>query len=145
MHALFQGQLVPLLGAGRWAIRSYSLVGGVLCIPAAFAAARALQLGVAPSLAAAGLIAVLPWAIFYSRVMQGAELTFQQLLLIAAPARLVSARGGPVARRWRTRALEGGTVAAHASPAPLPADPVGWREWALGSFALAWLLYGYWC
>ena len=145
MHALFQGQLVPLLGAGRWAIRSYSLVGGVLCVPAAFAAARALQLAVAPSLAAAGLVAVLPWALFYSRVMQGAELTFQQLLLVAALARLVFTPGGPVGRWRRAPAGEAETVAPDGPHAPAAADPVGWREWALGSFALAWLLYGYWC
>ena len=41
-HALFQGQLIPLLGVGRWSIRLYNLVGGVLCTPAGFAAARAL-------------------------------------------------------------------------------------------------------
>ena len=125
MHALFQGQLIPLLGPGRWAIRAYSLVGGVLCVPAGFAAARALPLAVAPSLAVGGLIAVLPWALFYSRVMQGAELTFQQLLLIAALARLVfTAPAGDTANGPRS---------------------AGWREWALGSFALGWLLYGYWC
>jgi hypothetical protein len=126
MHALFQGQLIPILGPGRWAIRTYNLVGGVLAIPAAFAVARALQLAVAPSFVAAGLIAVLPWALFYSRVMQGAELTFQELLLLAALARLVFAPPAP-------------------APPPGPARPVGWREWLLGSFALAWLLYGYWC
>jgi hypothetical protein len=89
MHALFNGQLVPWLGPGRWAIRLYSLVGGVLSIPAAFAAARALGVSGGAAFGSAALIAVLPWALFYSRVMQGAELTFQQLLLIAALARLV--------------------------------------------------------
>jgi hypothetical protein len=127
-HALFQGQLVPLLGPGRWAIRAYSLLGGVLCTPAAFAAARALQLAVAPSLAVGGLVAVLPWALFYSRVMTGAELTFQQLLLVAALARLVFASAP-------SRAPSAGSTGTAA----------GWREWALGSFALAWMLYGYWC
>lgn len=114
MHALFQATLVPLLGIGRWTIRLYSLVGGVLCVPAAFAAARAMRLSVVSSLAAAAFIAVLPWALFYSRVMQGAELTFQQLLLLAALAALIWRRGG-------------------------------WPEALLGAFALAWMLYGYWC
>lgn len=114
MHALFQGTLVPLFGIGFWAIRLYSLVGGVLCVPAAFAAARAMRLSVLASLTAAALLAVLPWALFYSRVMQGAELTFQQLLLIAALAALIWRRGG-------------------------------WPEALIGAFALAWLLYGYWC
>jgi len=114
MHALFQGTLVPLFGIGFWTIRLYSLIGGVLCVPAAFAAARAMNLSVVASLAGAALIAVLPWALFYSRVMQGAELTFQQLLLLAALAALIWRRGG-------------------------------WPEVLIGAFALAWLLYGYWC
>jgi hypothetical protein len=65
-------------------------------------------------LAGAAFVAVLPWALFYSRVMQGAELTFQQLLLLAALATLIWRRGG-------------------------------WPEAAIGGFALAWMLYGYWC
>jgi hypothetical protein len=114
MHILFQATLVPLLGIGRWTIRLYSLVGGVLCVPAAFATARAMRLSAVSALGAAALIAVLPWALFYSRVMQGAELTFQQLLLLAALAALI----------WR-----GG----------------GRAEALIGGFALAWMLYGYWC
>ncbi|HSP95633.1 MAG TPA: hypothetical protein VL049_00115 [Candidatus Dormibacteraeota bacterium] len=114
MHALFQATLVPLLGIGRWTIRLYSLIGGALCVPAAFATARAMRLSTVASLGAAALITVLPWALFYSRVMQGAELTFQQLLLLAALAALI----------WR-----GG----------------GWVEALIGAFALAWMLYGYWC
>ncbi len=94
MHALFQATLVPLLGAGQWTIRLYSLVGGTLCVPAAFAAARGLGLSVTASLGGASLVGVLPWALFYSRVMQGAELTFQQLLLLAALTRLIWRGGG---------------------------------------------------
>ncbi|MBX3026399.1 hypothetical protein KF840_15935 [bacterium] len=114
MHILFQATLVPLLGIGRWTIRLYSLVGGVLCVPAAFAAARAMRLSTVASLGGAALLAVLPWALFYSRVMQGGELTFQQLLLLAALAALIWRRGG-------------------------------WPEALIGAFALAWMLYGYWC
>jgi len=114
MHALFQATLVPLFGIGFWTIRLYSLIGGVLCIPAAFATGRAMRLSVVASLGGAALVAVLPWALFYSRVMQGAELTFQQLLLLAALATLIWRRGG-------------------------------WPEAAIGGFALAWMLYGYWC
>jgi len=136
MHALFQAQLVPWLGPGFWAIRLYSLVGGVLCIPAAFAAARALGLSATAGFGSAACIAVLPWALFYSRVMQGAELTFQELLLIAALARLVFAPFPlPAWRRSRATAaprldalLRGGAV-----------------EALIASFALAWLAYGYWC
>ncbi|MGH7786413.1 MAG: hypothetical protein ACRERC_06070 [Candidatus Binatia bacterium] len=122
MHALFNGQLIPVLGIGHWAIRGYSLVGSVLCAPAMFAVARALSLSVGSSLAAAALLAVLPWAMFYGRVMQGAELTFQQLLLLAALARLIFAEA-PGSRR----------------------PPPGWHAAALGGFALGWLLWGYWC
>lgn len=114
MHILFQATLVPLLGIGRWTIRLYSLAGGVLCVPAAFAAARAMRLSTVASLGGAALLAVLPWALFYSRVMQGGELTFQQLLLLAALAALIWRRGG-------------------------------WPEALIGAFALAWMLYGYWC
>ncbi len=149
-HALFQGQLVPLLGPGRWAIRTYSLVGGVLCTPAAFAAARALRLAVAPSLAVGGLIAVLPWALFYSRVMTGTELTFFQLLLVAALARLVFAPSvAPpslaAGARSAPRACSAGPTGTEAGGYWTQAGPAGWREWALGSFALGWMLYGYWC
>ncbi|MEO8604683.1 MAG: hypothetical protein ABI629_19095 [bacterium] len=138
MHALFQGQLVAWFGPGFWAIRLYSLAGGVLCIPAAFAAARALGVGVAAAFGSAALIAVLPWALFYSRVMQGAELTFQQLLLIAALARLVFAPlSPPPARPPRV-------LAALVQPAQrLLRD--GAAEALIASFALAWLAYGYWC
>ena len=73
-----------------------------------------MRLSVLASLGGAALIAVLPWALFYSRVMQGAELSFQQLLLLAALATLIWRRGG-------------------------------WPEALLGAFALAWMLYGYWC
>jgi hypothetical protein len=106
MHVLFQATLVPLLGVGHWTIRLYSLVGGVLCIPAAFAAARAMRLSVVASLGGAALIAVLPWALFYSRVMQGAELTFQQLLLLAALGALIWRRGG-----WPEALLGAGALA----------------------------------
>jgi len=128
MHALFNGQLVAWLGPGRWAIRLYSLVGGVLCIPAAFAAARALGTSVGAALGSAALIAALPWALFYSRVMQGAELTFQQLLLIAALAHLL-----PMARADG----DGARAARGGASAPLLA--------LIASFALAWLAYGHWC
>jgi hypothetical protein len=94
LPSLFQGQLVPLLGPGRWAIRLYSLVSSVLAVAAAYAAARGLGLRVAASLGAAALVAVLPWAIFWGRVSLGGELAFQQFLLLAAVARVLWAAGG---------------------------------------------------
>ncbi len=93
MTAIFQAQLVPLLGPGRWAIRTYSLVTGVLASPVAYAAARGIGLTVGSSLAAGAFLAVLPWSIFWGRVSMGGELPFHQLLLIAALARLIWRRG----------------------------------------------------
>jgi hypothetical protein len=171
MHALFNGQLVPWLGPGRWAIRLYSLIGGVLSVPAAFAAARALGVSVAAAFGSAALIAVLPWALFYSRVMQGAELTFQQLLLIAALARIIFPRaaeafppferippfeeggaggifqtlfgGKPRAAQDTDRERAAGVEGAVEKS---PLTPLFQRgEVAIASFALAWLAYGYWC
>jgi hypothetical protein len=89
LNAVFQAQLVPVFGPGRWAIRSYSLVTSVLAVPAAFAVARALALDVASSLSVSIFMAVLPWSIFYGRVSIGGELIFHELLLIGALARLV--------------------------------------------------------
>lgn len=94
LTALFEAQLVPFLGPTRWAIRTYSLVTGVLATPAAFAAARAMGLRVAPSLTVGGLVAVLPWSIFYGRIALGGELIFHQALLLAGLARLIWKRGG---------------------------------------------------
>ncbi len=96
LSVLFEAPLVPLLGPGRWTIRTYSLVTSVLSVPAAFALARALGLGAAASLAVGGLIAVLPWSIFYGRISLGGELLFHELLLLTALARLVWAGGGLV-------------------------------------------------
>jgi hypothetical protein len=104
-HALFHAQLIPILGVGRWTIRAYDFICGVLATPAAFAVARALGLRVASSLLVGGLIAVLPWSMFYSRVMQGASLTFYELLLLAVLARLIWQRGG-----WREALIGGGAL-----------------------------------
>jgi len=89
LNALFQAQLVPLIGPNRWAIRSYSTATSVLSVALAFAVARALGLRVAASLAAGALVALLPWSIFYGRISIGGELTFHQLLLLAALVRLM--------------------------------------------------------
>ena len=93
---LFQAQLVPLLGAGRWAIRLYSTAGGVLSVAATFAVARAMRMRSASSLAAAAFVTFLPWSLLYGRISQGGELVFNQLLLLAAVARLIWKDGG-----WR--------------------------------------------
>jgi len=102
LNVLFQGQLVPAFGPNRWAIRSYSTATSVLAVPAAFAAARALGLAVAPSLAAGAFIAVLPWSLFYGRISIGGELTFHELLLLAALARFIWAGG-----RWAELGIGG--------------------------------------
>ena len=115
LSVLFQGQLVPLLGPGRWSIRLYSMVTSVLATPAAFAAARALTLSVVPSCAVGAFVAVLPWSLLYGRVSVGGEMVFHELLLLAALARLV----------WAVRA--------------------GWPEVGIGSLGLGLLLYDYFC
>lgn len=92
--AVFQSQLVPLFGVGRWTIRTYSLLTSVLSCAAGFAAARAMGLRVAPGLGVAGLLAVLPWSVFWGRISMGGELPFHQLLLIAATARVIWGNGG---------------------------------------------------
>jgi len=94
LNVAFQAQLVPLLGAGRWSIRLYSLVTSVLAVAAAFAAARSLGFRRASSFVVAVLVAVSPWAVFYGRVSIGGELVFHELLLLAALARLVRGAGG---------------------------------------------------
>jgi hypothetical protein len=96
LTALFEAQLVPFIGANRWAIRSYSMITSVLATPAAFAAARSMRLRVAPALAVGGLVAVLPWSIFYGRIALGGELIFHQALLIAGLARLIWMLSGAV-------------------------------------------------
>jgi len=94
LSALFAAPLVPHLGFNRWSMRLYSTVTGVLATPAAFGVARAMGLAVGPSLAAAGLVAVLPWSVYFGRISLGGELTFHQLLLLAGLAALVWTRGG---------------------------------------------------
>lgn len=99
---LFKATLVPLVGPTRWAMRSYSLLCSLLSVPAAFAVGRAFGFRVAPSLALAGFLATLNWAIFYGRVGLGASMVFHQLLLLAALARLARGRGG-----WPEAAIGG--------------------------------------
>ncbi len=94
LNVLFEASLIPVLGATRWAIRSYSHITSVLSTPVAFAALRGFGIGVLPSLASGALIAVLPWSIFYGRVSCGGELIFHELLVVAAVARLGWTGGG---------------------------------------------------
>ncbi len=86
---LFQVQLIPLLGGTRWAIRLYSIAGSVLSVAVTFAVARGMRLRPIASLSAAAFVAVLPWSLLYGRISQGGELLFNQVLLLAALARLV--------------------------------------------------------
>lgn len=113
LSALFQAPLVSVFGATRWAIRTYSLLCSVLSVVAAFAVGRALKLRQASSLAIGAFVAVLPWSLLYGRISLGGELTFHQLLLLAALAELV----------W--------------------ADRAGWAELGIGTLGLSLLLYDY--
>lgn len=93
---LFKAPLLSLLGPTRWAIRGYSILCGVLTIPAAFAAGRSFGFRPSASLVLAGLLTTLPWSLFYGRVDLGISIVFHQLLLIAVVARCVFDRAG-----WR--------------------------------------------
>jgi len=94
LDVLFQAPLVPIVGPNRWAIRTYAMLSSVLSVALAFAVGRGLGLRIAPSLGIGALVAVLPWSIFYGRISLGGEMTFHQLLLIAAVVRLVWGGGG---------------------------------------------------
>jgi len=93
LDVLFQAQLIPLIGPGRWAIRSYSLFTSVLATLATFAVARGMQARTSAGLLTAGLVAVLPWSLLYGRIYLGGELIFHQLLLLAALTHLIWRRG----------------------------------------------------
>ena len=129
LSAVFAVPLVQLTGQSRWAMRSYSMLLSVLATPAAFAVARAMGLHVAAGLVAGGLVAVLPWALFYGRISLGGELIFHQLLLLAALARLIWPEA--IARRTAPPGVE------------VPPVDAGWREALLAGFALAMLLWDY--
>lgn len=94
LSVIFDAQLATWFGPTRWAIRGLSFLGGTLAVPAAYAAARSLGLRRAASLAAAGFVAVLPWALFYGRVHQSGELVLHTLLLVACLALFLRAQGG---------------------------------------------------
>lgn len=113
LSTVFAVPLVPLLGFGRWAMRAYSIGLSVLAPAMGYAVGSSMALEPIGSLTMAGLLAVLPWSLFYGRVSLGGELVFHELLLLAALARLI----------WREHA--------------------GWREGLLGGVGLALLLYGY--
>ena len=90
--------------------------------------ARAWACASRPGLVAGGLVAVLPWALYYGRISLGGELIFHQLLLLAALARLIWPEA--IARRRRR-------------PGRGPPVDAGWREALLAGFALAMLLWDY--
>ncbi|GIW41607.1 MAG: hypothetical protein KatS3mg076_2184 [Candidatus Binatia bacterium] len=94
LTGLFQVPLYSVFGPTQWTIRTYSLVTSVLCVPAAYAAARSFGLRVSTGLAAGALAAVLPWSIFWGRISMGGELPFHTFLLVAALARFCRSRGG---------------------------------------------------
>ena len=94
LGAVFEAQLVPLIGPNRWAIRGYSMVTSILAVAAAFAVGRALGLHVASSWIISAAVAAFPWAIFFGRICLGGELVFHQLLVLAALIRLIWGTGG---------------------------------------------------
>jgi hypothetical protein len=105
LSVLFDAQIASWIGPSRWAIRGLSFLGGTLAVPAAFAAARSLGVRVAAALAAAGFVAVLPWALLYGRVHQSGEMVFEALLVTACLARFLRAEGG-----WQEALIGGGAL-----------------------------------
>ena len=95
LSALFQAPLAELAGP-VWAIRSYSLVTSVLCVPVAYVAARSFGLRVTAGIAAAVLVATLPWSLFWGRTCVGGELTFHQLLMLTALCRIIGGTAGAI-------------------------------------------------
>jgi hypothetical protein len=96
LTTLFQAQLVPLFGPNRWAIRLYSLLTSVLATALAYTVGRSLGWRRSSSLVVAGLVAFLPWSIFYGRIAIGGELVFHEMLLLAALARLMVGTGNAI-------------------------------------------------
>lgn len=95
LNGVMSAPFAALFDDPRWAVRGYALAGGVLAVPAAVAASRAFGLHVVSSFAVGGLVAVLPWSLFFSRIsLGGGEMIFHQFLLLAALARLIWTRGG---------------------------------------------------
>ncbi|GIW43775.1 MAG: hypothetical protein KatS3mg077_1057 [Candidatus Binatia bacterium] len=94
LNVLFQAQLVPILGPNRESMRFYPAVSGALSVIAVYGLARALRFTVSSALVSAALVTFLPWSLYYGRISFGAELTFHQLLLLWALARIVFANGG---------------------------------------------------
>ncbi len=146
LGSLFQAPLVPYIGANRWSMHSYSMLTGVLATPVLFAAARAMGLRTASSLVVGGLVAVLPWSLYYGRMIFGGELIFHQALMIAGLAGLIWRRGGwPEALLagfglclllwdyWAGRSMVGMPLAAAVLA-------TGWRRlWCVAVIAIAFL------
>jgi hypothetical protein len=146
LTSLFQAPLVPYVGANRWSMHSYSMLLSVLATPAFFGAARAMGLRTASSLVAGGLAAVLPWSIYYGRMILGGELIFHQALMIAGLAGLIWRRGG-----WQDALLAGFGLClllwdywAGRSMAGMPLAAAvlatGWRRlWCVAALAIAFI------
>jgi len=94
LGSVFEAQLIPVVGPNRWAVRSYSMITGILAVAAAFAVGRSLGLHVAPSWIISAAVAAFPWSIFFGRISLGGELVFHELLVVAALVRFIWASGG---------------------------------------------------
>jgi hypothetical protein len=85
-----------------WAVHLYPAVCGVLAVIGAFAVCRALGQDALQGLFAAGCIAVVPWALLYSRTSVGAEMTWHELIVLWALLQMLADRA-----TWREAMLLG--------------------------------------
>jgi hypothetical protein len=104
LYAATIGPVHPWLGPW-WAARAYFVAATVMAVPLSWGVARALGLSSIAALAGAAIpYAVFPWALAYGRTGIGGEVILNQLIVLFALLKLLSARGaqrlGAVAILW---------------------------------------------
>ncbi|MFO0417277.1 MAG: hypothetical protein ACK5Y6_08320 [Pseudomonadota bacterium] len=104
---LFYRPMLFLTDSVLWTMRIVPVIMGTLAIPASFAAARAMKFSILPSLVAAGCVASMPWAIFWSRQQWAGGIVLFQALLLAGLARIIWQGGGWISVLVATMGLFG--------------------------------------
>ena len=93
LYIVFGAQWFPWIGTA--ALRGYSSVCGVLACIGTFAVCRALHMRRLPAWIAAAAQALLPWAIFYGRTMQGGEFFWHSSIVLWGLAIALTGRWRP--------------------------------------------------
>ena len=105
LYAIVQGSLWWSGLTYWWAIRLWSLVGGVLSVGGAFAVLRAMNVRSHGALFGAGCVAVFPWSLLYGRVsLGGGQLIWHEMIVLWAIARLTW-RDDPWGMPWAALTL----------------------------------------